>query len=369
MRSMSRKWLIHKLVFACGLMLAAPLLAQPAALLAPTVRQFAQAHKFSGTILVRRRGRTLYGGSFGLADRAFAVPARADTRFRIASITKLFTAVLILQLAQEGRIDLDAPLRSALPDHPGEVAGRVTIHHLLNHTSGIAQWDMVGSYQQAFAEGVERYQRPLSPATLVERCCAGPLVRQPGTAFDYNNADYFLLGRIIERVTGLSFAEALDARILRPLGLRDTGMVRWDAIVERLAPTYFRRPDTGRLIAEMPVYHDNWYAAAGMYSTAPDLAAFADALYGGRLLRPEMLRRLLTPGLDDYGYGLWTYGFTRGGRTWRVAKRPGSVMGANAVLYRLLDRDTTIVLLANTNRADLDAFAQRIADRLVRRGN
>ena len=78
-----------------------------------------------------------------------------------------------------------------------------------------------------------------------------------------------------------------------------------------------------------------------------------------------MRQRLLTPGLDDYGYGLWSYSFTRGGRTWRVAKRPGSIMGANAVLYRLLDREITIVILANTNRADLDVFAQRIAEALV----
>lgn len=353
---------------AVGLFLAIPqAAARPAAPALPaSIDAFARAHDFSGTILVRRRGRTLFSRSYGLADRAFAVSAAADTRYRIASITKLFTAVLILQLAQEGRIDLHAPLRAALPDYSGDGGDRVTIHHLLNHTSGLAQWDHVASYQEAFANGVERYQRPLSPAALVERCCAGPLVRQPGTAFDYNNADYFVLGRIVERVTGLSYAEALAARILRPLGMRDTGMVRWDAIVPRLAPTYFWRDDSRVLIAEMPVYHENWYAAAGMYSTAPDLARFADALYGGRLLRPETLRRLLTPGLDDYGYGLWSYSVTRNGRAHRVAKRPGSAMGANTVLYRLLDQEATVIILANTNRADLDVFAQRIGDRLMR---
>jgi CubicO group peptidase (beta-lactamase class C family) len=278
----------------------------------------------------------------------------------------LFTAVLILQLAQEGWLALDAPVRSALPDYPGGGAERVTIAQLLNHTSGIAQWDNVASYQEAFANGVEQYQRPLTPAQLLARCCSGPLAREPGATFVYNNADYFVLGRIIERLTGQSYAEALAARILRPLGMRDTGMVRWDGIVERLAPSYFWRADESRLITEMPIYHDNSYAAAGMYSTASDLAVFADALYGGRLLEAAMLRRLLTPGLDDYGYGLWVYSVTRNGRPHRVAKRPGSVMGANSVLYRLLDRDTTIVILANTNRADLDVFAQRVADLLVR---
>jgi CubicO group peptidase (beta-lactamase class C family) len=331
-----------------------------------TIAAFAAEHDFSGTILVRQGARTLYSHSFGLADRAFAVPAAADTSYRIASITKLFTAVLILQLAQEGRLDLDAPIRVALPDYPGAGADRVSVHQLLRHVSGIAQWDNVASYQEAFANGVEQYQRPLSPDVLLRRCCSGPLVHEPGTSFVYNNADYFVLGRIIERLTGKSFEDALAERILRPLGMRATGMLHWDAITPRLAPTYFWRDDTHVLVTDMPVYAENWYAAAGMYSTAGDLQLFADALYGGSLIGRDMLQRLLAPGLDDYGYGLWSYTITRAGRQFRVAKRPGSVMGANSVLYRLLDRDTTIVILANTNRADLDVFAQRIADALIR---
>ena len=349
-------------LFAAALPATAGSAARP---LTETIGTFARQHDFSGTILVRQRGRTLYSRGFGLANRAFAVPAAAGTRYRVASITKLFTAVLILQLAQEGRLELDAPLRRALPDYPGEGADRVTLHQLLNHTSGLAQWDRVGSYQEAFANGIGQYQAPLDAAALLRRCCSGPLERAPGTAFAYNNADYLVLGRIIERLTGQSYEQALETRLLRPLGLTDTGMAHWDRIVPRLAPTYFWRDDQSRLVAEMPFYWENSDAAGGLYSDADDLARFADALYGGRLLRPEQLARLLRPGLDDYGYGLWSYSITRGGRAHRVAKRPGSIMGANAVLYRLLDEGVTIVILANTNRADLDVFAQRMADRLL----
>lgn len=348
------------------LALGHPAAARPAPSLGATINAFARDHDFSGTILVRERGYARYGRAFGLADRANAVPAAMSTRYRVASITKLFTSVLILQLAQEGRLDLNAPLRAALPDYPGGGADRVTVRQLLNHTSGIAQWDRVGSYQEGFRDGIENYQRPLGPEALLARCCSGPLAHEPGREFAYNNADYFVLGRIVERLTGKPFEEALAERILRPLGLDGTGMARWDRVVERLAPTYFWRDDTRALVGEMPFYWENSYAAGGMYSTAADLAAFADALYGGdRLLRPDMRQQLLTPGLDDYGYGLWSYSFTHGGRTWRVAKRPGSIMGANAVLYRLLDRNITIVILANTNRTDLDAFAQRIAEAMV----
>jgi len=333
--------------------------------LSAAIQAFARAHDFSGTILVAQRGRIRYRRSFGLADRGFAVPAAEGTRYRIASITKLFTAVLVLQLVQEGKIDLAQPAGRYLPELGNEIGVRVTIHNLLNHSSGIAQWDNVSSYQEAFAKGVDRYQRPLSPETLVALCCMGELAHEPGTRFEYNNADYFLLGRIVERVTGKSFEAALKERILRPLGMHDTGMLWWDAIVERLAPTYFWRDDERRLVSDMPVYYENWYAAAGMYSTAADLLTFANALFGGRLGLGAGLERMLAPGMDDYGYGLWSYTVVRGGRQYRVAKRPGSVMGANAMLYRLRDGDATVVILANTNRADLDIFAQRIADVLI----
>lgn len=331
------------------------------------IESFAREHDFNGTILVQKGGERLYHAGFGPADRAFAIPADKKTRYRIASITKLFTSTLILQLHQEKKIDLFSPIRTYLPDFPGEGGDRVTIHQLLNHTSGLdAQWDNVASYQEAFAKGVARFQLPATAKARMDLCCAGKLISEPGTKFNYNNADYFVLGAIIEKITGKPFEEALAERILKPAGLRDTGMMHWDAIVERLAPTYFFRDDTKTLVSDMPVYYENWYAAAGMYSSADDLLAFAEALYGGKLLKPETLEKLLKPGLDDYGYGLWSYTFKRNGQEFRVAKRPGSVMGANACLYRLLDRDTTIVLLANTNKTDLDVFAQRIADVLVK---
>ena len=347
---------------------AAPGRAEPVAP-RPTLARFADAYArdraFSGTLLIREHGRNLYFRSFGLADRAFSVPAANRNRYRIASITKLFTSVLVLRLADEGRLDLDAPISASLPDYPGEGAGRITLHHLLNHTSGLPQYDRVASFEEAEASGIEQYQRPQTAAQLLRRCCSGPPLRAPGSAFDYNNADYILLGRIVERVTGKSFADALAELILRPLGLDDTGLARQEAIVARLTPTYFARPDNGVLINDLPVYFQNWDAAGALYSTAEDLADFADALYCGRLLRPATLERMLRPGLDDYGYGLWSYGFERRGRTRRVAKRPGSIMGANAVLYRLLDDGVTIILLANTNRTDLDSFAQRLAEQII----
>lgn len=329
------------------------------------ITEYAAEQHFSGAIRITERGRVLYDDAFGLAERAFNTPTSTSSRFPVASITKLFTATMILQLVDEGRISLDAPLGRYLPDYPGAGADHITIRNLLQHTSGITQFDTVASAADAFTNGLPAYQRPLNSARLVQLCCSGALAREPGQSFEYNNADYFVLGRIIESVTGESFADALRNRVLAPLQLASTGMLRWDTPPTALVTTYYWRDDTGTLIHDMPVYWENWDAAGGMYSTTTDLTSFAAALYGGRIVSASSLRELLAPGLDEYGLGLWSYTIQRNGRSIRVAKRPGATMGANAVLYALPDRGITIVLLANTNRTDLDTFAQRIADRII----
>ncbi|HEX6742456.1 MAG TPA: serine hydrolase domain-containing protein [Sphingomicrobium sp.] len=348
----------------CALLFTAahPLMAAPerGGGLARVIDSEARQTGFSGTILVTQNGRILYRRSHGLADRSFAIRATNTNRYRIASITKLFTSTLVMRLAEEGRLDLGAPIGKYIPDYPGEGADRITIAQLLNHTSGIAQFDRVESLEQALREGIPQYQRPLTAPSLLALCCGGRLAHVPGAVFDYNNADYILLGRIIERVTGKSYADVLSERILKPLALNDTGIAFQAAIIPRLTPTYYWRGARDGWMNDLPVYYENWDAAGSMYSTATDLARFSDALYGGRLIRRASLEAMLRPGKDEYGFGLWSYAFKAGGRTWRVAKRPGSIMGANTQLYRLLDRQANVIILGNTNRADLDEMAQRV---------
>jgi D-alanyl-D-alanine carboxypeptidase len=329
------------------------------------VESQARARRLSGTVLIQRDGAAAWSRSFGVADRAFGVPIRADTRFRVASITKLFAATIILQLADEGKVALDRPVTTYLPDFPGKDGSRVTIHQLLNHTSGLPQYDRIASLEQALTEGIAQYQRPLTPAAMLKSCCSGDLASKPGSRFDYNNADYIVLGRIIERIDGRPFEASLRARILDPLGLRNSGIAHQSAIVARLAPTYYWRDDKRAWMNDLPFYFENWDAAGAMYSSPADVARFSRALFGSRLVKPASLQAMLKPGLDDYGYGLWSYSFKRGGKTHGVAKRPGRIMGSNAMLYRLRDERITIVILANDNRADLDEFAQRIAEKLV----
>jgi D-alanyl-D-alanine carboxypeptidase len=329
------------------------------------IRAYARAHDFHGEVMAVQHLRTVYHAAFGIADRAFSVPFKRDGAFRIASVTKLFTSVIVLQLFDEGKLDLEAPIDTYLKDYTGDAGPRVTVHHLLTHTSGILNSDQVKSYQEAARRGMPMYQLPHTPHELLLRFASGPLVRAVGKEFEYNNADYIILGAIAERVGGKSYDQLLTERILRPLGMTASGVLYQKDIVPRLAPTYMST-EPRRFINDMPVYFENWYSAGAMYSTAADLCRFAAALFNNRLLKPATLDLMLTPGLDDYGYGLWVANWKVNGKSRRVALRPGRIMGANAAFVRFLDDDLTIVILSNTDVTDLNVFAREIAKAIVR---
>ena len=346
------------------------LAAVPAAVAAPLgdfIEAYARDHAFSGSVLVQVDGKVRYANSFGLANIAFDIPNDARTRYPIASITKLFTSALILQLRDEGRLDLDRNVRAYLPDYRGEAGDRVTVRQLLNHTSGLPGYDQAADAASAIRDGMPVYQLPHDTDALLARYASGALVSSPGTKFEYNNADYVVLGKIVERLRGMAFERALRQWLLDPLGMRDSGMLRQDTIVPRLADTYFHRAEHGPLTPDLPAYPENWYASGAMYATPRDLLAFAGALFGGKLLGKDSMAQLLEPGLDDYGLGLWVYETGADGGTWRVAKRPGRIMGAQAQLYRFLDRDITVIVMANTDAVDTDDFVAAIGREILRR--
>lgn len=324
-----------------------------------------QEADFSGVVLVKDGERVLYQSALGLADRAFGTPVHTDTRFRVASITKLFTAVTVLRLVEDGQLTLDDPFVRYLPDYPGTGAEHITLRQLLGHMSGLPQLDTVATLDDALRDGLPNYQRSRSPRQLLELCCAAAPVAAPGARFDYNNADYIVLGQVIEAVTGEPYRTTLRRLVLDPLGLNDTDLPTWSETTPRLAPTYFRIPGASEFINGLPFYWENAYAAGGLYSTIDDLDTFSDAVFAGGFLSPSSLEALLTPAGDEYGLGLWSYDFTRAGQRYRVAKRPGSIMGANAMLYRLVDRDVSVIILANSNAADLDQVAQDVAEAVL----
>src|SRR5690349_5278556 len=223
------------------------------------VATYAKEHDFNGTILIQKNGKVLYAGSFGLANRPFKVPNARETKYKIASITKLFTSVLILQLQEQGRLDLNRTIGRYLPDYAGEGADKVTIHQLLNHTSGLANFDTVKDAETAIRSGIPVYQTPYTTDQLLAKFCIGKLVNVPGTVFDYNNADYIVLGKILERIYAKPYEEVLRDKILRPLQMRNTGLLHQSDIVDGLADSYFFRDDLKALAPDLPMYPENWY--------------------------------------------------------------------------------------------------------------
>lgn len=331
------------------------------------VDSYAKQHDFSGTILIQNNSKISYDRSFGFANRQLKVPNRNDTKYKVASITKAFTSVLILRLYEQGKIDLTKPIKTYLPDYAGEGAGKVTIHQLLNHTSGMANIDRnLTSEETVIKSGMPHYQAPYTTDELLAKFCSEKLVNEPGKVFDYNNADYIILGKIIERIHGKSYEQVLKETILQPLKLNNSGMLYQHNVLDNLADTYFFRHDLKTLVNDLPAYIENWYAAGALYSTANDILRFSNALFGLKLIQRATLALMIKSGLDDYGYGVWRYEFRFNNRTHTVIKRPGRIMGAQAMLFHLFNEDITIIILSNTATTNLDEFAAEIAKRTLK---
>jgi CubicO group peptidase (beta-lactamase class C family) len=164
--------------------------------------------QLSGAVLLADCGELIYQGAFGMADSDWAIPNTPLTKFRLASITKQFTALVVLQLVRAGRLELDAPITRYLADYPAASGERVTLRHLLNHTSGIPSYTDRAGFMTS--EAKQRF----STKEFVALYCSEPLEFEPGSRFQYNNSGYFLLGAIIEAVTGQTYAAVLQERIL-----------------------------------------------------------------------------------------------------------------------------------------------------------
>jgi len=294
------------------------------------------------------------------------VPNTADTRYKIASITKAFTAVLILQLYEQGKIDLNKFISAYLPDYKGEGANKVTIVQLLNMTSGIHNMDADLTLESALKSGMPQYSLPHTSDEMLTLFSSGKLETAPGKVWDYNNADYIILGKIIERVTGKTFEEHLQAKILQPLQMSNTGIAYQHKVIPRLADTYFYREDIKAMVNDLPAFMENWYASGAMYSTVDDILKFTNALFDKKLLKQTSLDLMFTSGLNEYGYGVWVYkDYGIHHKHYTIIKRPGSIMGAQAMLFHVLEEGSTIIILSNTATTSLDEFAAKIASRIV----
>ena len=209
--------------------------------------------------------------------------------------------------------------------------------------------------------GLGLYSTPNNSDQLLKSFINDSLVNEAGSTFKYNNAEYIVLGKIIEKLYQKTYEEVLNEKILKPLGMLNSGLARERDIIKNLASTYFSENNPETLINNIPMFIENWYAAGAMYSTSADLRSFSNALFGLKLINKKSLDLMLTAGLDNYGYGVWV----KGTGDEKIMERYGRIMGMNAVWMRFLNKSTTIIILSNTNLTNLGKFATRIEDYIV----
>ena len=259
-----------------------------------------KAEQFSGAVLVKRDGQTLFEGAYGLADRERNIPNTPLTQFRVGSMNKMLTAVATLQLVQAGTLSLNATLGKYLPDYPNaDLASKVTLHHLLTHTGGTG--DIFGP-----AFNANRLELR-TPSDYIELYGARALQFQPGAQFAYSNYGFMLLGAIIERVTGKSYYDHVAERIHAPAQMIATGSAPEDSLIAGRSVGYMR-PGGALLVSNAPTLPYRGTPAGGGYSTVEDFARFALALREHRLLDPTHTALLFagkvpfSPG-EQYAYG------------------------------------------------------------------
>lgn len=319
----------------------------------------ASYRQFNGAILVVDRGREVYERAFGEASMEWPVPNTVDTRFEIASMTKPMTAIMILQLVQEGQVRLDANISEYLPFYPRETGSRITVDQLLNHTSGIQQ-DIAFSNDPNNVPAIIAAINAdlLSNDSLVKLIAARPLRFEPGTSYGYSSDAYAVLGAIIERVTGQSYWQALRERVLDRAGMSETGVSLLRPLVQRRAAGYaqtFGGYENAPHIGVTP--------AGGLYSTLRDLHRFDQALYGESLVteRSKELLFALRPVITAYGWKTSEDTLPDGTRR-RVLRTTGGLPGFAALMVRVPSARRTIIMLTNTRDIAwrLDDFAVAI---------
>lgn len=311
--------------------------------------------QFNGAVLAADNGKVIYKKGVGLANMEWNIPNEPDTKFRLGSITKQFTAALIMQLVEQGKLKLDGKVSDYLPDYRKDTGARMTIHHLLSHTSGVPNYTAA----PGFFENVSR--NPFKVDDFVKKYASGDLEFEPGSKFNYSNSGYFILGAIIEKVTGKPYEKVLQEKILDPLGMKNTGYDHYGTILSKRAMGYVKTPDG----YETAPYLDMSipYAAGSLYSTVEDLFLWDQSLYGEKVLSAASKELMFKPNLEDYGYGLVIRKASLGPNKFEVPviQHNGGINGFNTVLIRFVKDNRVVILLDNTSQGRyLDAIAAGI---------
>ncbi|MGC4047156.1 MAG: serine hydrolase [Armatimonas sp.] len=315
------------------------------------------ADAFSGTVLVAQHGKPIFAKAYGLASRAWGIPNRMDTRFHLASITKMFTAVAIAQLVEQKKLAYTNMVGEILPDYPNkEVAGKVRLHHLLSHRSGL-----IGA--RALVEKSTPSPHIRTIAELLPKFVNEPLSFPPGQQYDYSNAGFELLGAVIEKASGQNYYDYVRSHIFKPAGMTHTDFLELDSDPPNMATGYKDGPNRTRQsnIFDLGVIGT---PAGGAYSTGEDMVRFQLALTNHVLLQAASLATLWTGVSDmqdrEYGYGaeLAHYNGTR------IVGHGGGWQGITNRFEMYPDLGYTVVILSNID-SDPNLIALKLREWLT----
>jgi CubicO group peptidase (beta-lactamase class C family) len=305
------------------------------------------------SLAVVKDGQVVLAKGYGLANVELDVPATAETVYEIGSMTKQFTATAVMMLVEEGKLGLDERIATRLAGIPNAWK-EVTVRHLLTHTSGIMSYTALPDFGRL----------TITPATMAEVVKATgrfPLAFRPGEHWEYSNTGYYLLGRIVEKASGLAYGEFVSQRIFEPLGMTSTRFNDPETLVKHRAAGYSL--DRGRL--RNAAYVDmSWPDAAGaIVSTVPDLAKWDAALGTDRLLKPSSWQQMWTPATltsgkkHPYGFG-WDLAPTNGHRT---IAHGGAIPGFLTFMARYPDDHLTVIVLTNADHSAPSQIVQQVA--------
>jgi D-alanyl-D-alanine carboxypeptidase len=334
--------------------LAIPRLTERAALedLADFTQQAAEGDRFSGVVLIARHGRILLEKAWGLADRERKIPATAATKFNLASVNKMLTATAVLQLIESGKLGFDDTIAKYLPDYVNkELAQKVTIRHLLTHTGGTG--DIFGAEYSRDRLTLREHE------DYVRLFQSRGLLFEPGSEYRYSNYGFILLGRIIEKVTSVSFDEYMQRKIFALAGMKSTGSWPESEAVPGRAAGYRRRD--GAWVSNADSLPWRGMAHACDYSTARDLYQFAQALQAGKLISKTMLADATVPRRDQTGYGF----AVRGEGVLRHFGHPGGTPGVSADVRIFPDLGYVLIGLSNLDPPSAERVLDRFMDRMA----
>lgn len=310
------------------------------------LREISNAGWFQGSVLVARGNEVILSKGYGMADASKSLANAPDTRYRIASLSKQFTAVAIMVLYAEGRIDVHESICYYLKPCPSTWTN-ITIHHLLTHSSGLPNYTDFDSYTPT-------QMIPTTPQEIVSRFSSMPLLFEPGTSYMYENSDYVLLGLIIEQVSGRSYADYMRQVLFEPLGMYNTSADPNFAVTKGYHTVG---------VEAAPLHVSTLFGAGSISSTVEDLYRWDQALYGTYVLPSLYLNTMWTRHYNNYGYG-WMIGEINGMRT---ISHPGLIDGFSGAIMRVPDAQVTVIVLSNMDAADPYSIATYIAGQVLER--